>query len=57
VGTKSVDLANLHARYEYVPIMIGTVGEWIDGDDTRGASILDPIKKQQFNPLCTPRED
>ncbi len=36
--------------------------EWIellffDGDDTRRSSILDPIKKQQLDPLRTSRED
>src|SRR6476620_2113302 len=31
----SIKLPRLHARQEYMPVMVGTVGRWVDRNDAR----------------------
>ena len=49
VGPESIDLACLHPGHEHVPIVVRAVQTRIDGDDTRRASVVHPIEKQQFD--------
>src|SRR5262245_51707502 len=48
----TVDLPWLYPRYKDVPIMIGPVSCRIDRDHTRRLSILDAMKKKEFDCCC-----
>ena len=48
----TVDLSCFHPRYENVPIVISPVDRGIDREHTLGASVINAIKKKEFDPRC-----
>jgi hypothetical protein len=52
VNAVTIDLPCFHAGYEYVPIVIRSVGRGIDRDHTLGPSIINAIKEEEFDTCC-----
>lgn len=50
-------LSRPHARHEYMPIMVGTIGHWIDRDHACRSGIIFPVKEQQLYAGSVPRKD
>src|SRR4029077_10441780 len=52
VNAVTINLSGFHARYEYVPIVIRSVGRGIDRDHAVGPSIINAIKEEEFDTCC-----
>jgi hypothetical protein len=50
----SIELPRLHTRNEDMPVVVGTVDEWIQRNYTGGPPVVFVIEKQQFDPRSMP---
>ena len=53
----TVDLSCFHTRDGNVPIVISPIDHGIDRDHTRRPSVINTIKKKEFDPRCMLRVD
>ena len=42
----AVELTGPYVRREHVPVVIGTVGRWIEAHHARGLGVVDPVEQQ-----------
>ena len=53
----TVQLAGSYVRHEHVPVIVRTVGGWIEAHHARGLGVVDPVEQQQLDPGGVSRED
>ena len=53
----TVQLAGSYVRHEHVPVIVRTVGGWIEAHHARGLGVVDPVEQQQLDAGGVPRED
>ena len=44
-----IDLPRQSFRYEYMPVVVSTVGDGIDGNDSLWLAVVLPLKEQQLD--------